>query len=59
MDLLIIGFYGISYMVFMFGFLTLYRKLRKQPVSYRSLFTQSFIGGTIFMLLLTLFGGNQ
>ncbi len=58
MDLLLIGFYGLFYMVFMFGFLSLYRKLRKHPVSYRSLFTQSVIGGVIFMLLLTLFGGN-
>jgi hypothetical protein len=58
MDYLIIGFYGLSYVVFTFGALRLYRTLRKRPISTRTLFIQSVIGGVVFMLLLLLFGGS-
>jgi hypothetical protein len=59
MEYLITGVYGLSYMAFMFGFLVLYRKLRKQPVSYRSIFNQAVLGGVVFMLLLTFLGATQ
>ena len=59
MEYLITGLYGLSYMVFMFGFLLLYRKLRNQPVSYRSLLLQAVLGGFVFLLLLTFLGATQ
>jgi hypothetical protein len=59
MEYLITGLYGLSYMVFMFGFLVLYRKLSKQVVSYRSIFNQAVLGGVVFMVLLTFLGAIQ
>ena len=59
MEYMITGVYGLSYMVFMFGILVLYRKLRKQVVSYRSIFNQAVLGGVVFMVLLTFLGAIQ
>lgn len=57
-DLNVIGVYGLAYIVFMMGFLSLSRRLRKQRVDLRSIATQAVLGGVVFMALLWFFGGN-
>ena len=48
-DVNVIGLYGLAYIVFMMGFLSLSRRLRKQRVDLRSISTQAVLGGVIFM----------
>ena len=57
-ELNVIGLYGLAYIVFMMGFLSLSRRLRNQRVDLRSIATQAVLGGVIFMAFLWFFGGN-
>jgi len=58
-DINVIGLYGLAYIVFMIGFLSISRRFRKQRVDLRSIATQAVLGGVVFMALLWFFGGNE
>jgi len=56
MDFNEIAIYGLIYVVFMMGFLALFKRLKKQPFVYREILIQAVIGGAVFMALLALLG---
>jgi hypothetical protein len=56
MDVNVIAIQGLIYVVFMMGFLALFKRLKKQPVVYREILIQAVIGGAVFMALLALLG---
>jgi len=56
MDFNEIAIYGLIYVVFMMGFLALFKRLKKQPLVYREILIQAVIGGAVFMALLALLG---
>jgi hypothetical protein len=56
MDPVVIGIQGLIYVVLMFGFLTLFKRLRKQPIVLKDILIQAVLGGVIFMTLLGLLG---
>jgi hypothetical protein len=56
MNPVVIGIQGLIYVVLMFGFLTLFKRLRKQPVVFKEILIQAVLGGVIFMTLLGLLG---
>jgi hypothetical protein len=56
MDFNEVVIYGLIYVVFMMGFLALFKRLKKQPIIYREILIQAVIGGAVFMALLGLLG---
>jgi len=52
MDFNDIAIYGLIYIVFMMGFLALFKRLKKQAVVYREILIQAVIGGAVFMAML-------
>ena len=56
MDFNEIAIYGLIYVVFMMGFLAIFKRMKRQPIVYREILIQAVIGGAVFMALLGLLG---